>query len=276
MRILLQITHIDSDPVDLVNVHAPIDATIEGILFVQGKVMTTPGPQQNDDFLQGALILPYDRKLFAVNLQRVVEIIDDLGGEVLCRGNNVGQTGGNGAARHTVKLGCRRLLRQHQPRLSLDCLQTQGPIRIHAGEDDADAFCLPVFGQGAKEKINGETRAARGRRLEEVEQAVQNRHIFVRGDHINAVGIDFHPIRDLKHFHGGSTLEEFSQDPLMVRVEMLNDDKGHAAVRRHRTQKLLQRLQPARRGTEADYRETEAFLPGLSFYRQTRSGDFIG
>ena len=119
---------------------------------------------------------------------------------------------------------------------------------------------LPVLGQGAEEEIDGETQAAGRRRLEQVQHPVQDGHVLVGGDHVDAVRLDPHPVPDLEDLHGGGALEQFGHDPLVGRVQVLDDDKGHAASFRHMPQELLQRLQPAGGGADADNGEEEALL----------------
>ena len=110
-----------------------------------------------------------------------------LPGQLLHRGDDVGQPGVDRAARHAVELGRGRLLHQHHARLLLDGPQAQRAVGAHAREDDADAALLPVLGQGAEEEIDRQAQAAGRRRLEQVQHPVQDGHVLVRRDHIDAV-----------------------------------------------------------------------------------------
>ncbi len=230
LGILLQIADIGGDPVDLVNAHAPLDPAVHGVLLVQREVLAGLGPQQDEDFLQGALVLLLQRALCLGDDEGVPEIVDDLSGQLLRRGHQVGQPGLDGAPGHAVELGRGRLLHQRHSRLFLDGPQPHRAVRAHAGEDDADAALLPVLGQGAEEEIDRETQAAGRRRLEQVQHTVQNGHVLVGGDHIDAVRLDLHPVPDLENLHPGGALEQFGHDPLVGRVQVLDDDKGHAAA----------------------------------------------
>ena len=87
------------------------------------------------------------------------------------------------------------------PGLFLDGPQAQGAVRAHAREDDADAPLLPVLGQGAEEKIDRQAQSAGRRRLEQVQHPVQDGHVLVGGDHIDAVRLDLHPVLDLDDLH---------------------------------------------------------------------------
>ena len=80
------------------------------------------------------------------------------------------------------------------------------------------------------------------------------RHVLVGRDHVDAVRLDLHPVPDLRDLHRGEALEQLGHDPLVRRVQVLDDDEGQAAAVRHVPEELLQRLQPAGRGADADDR----------------------
>ena len=122
MGILLQIADVSSDLGDLVNTHAPLDPAVDGVLLVERKVVAGLGAQQDDDFFQGALRLVFPGVGLGED-EHVPEIVNDLSGQVLRRGYQVGQPGINGAPGHAVELGRGRLLHQRQSRLFLDCAQ---------------------------------------------------------------------------------------------------------------------------------------------------------
>lgn len=63
------------------------------------------GPQQNEDFRQGALILLVQGAIGPGDDEGVPEIVDDLSGQILRRSDQIDQTGGNGAPGHAVELG---------------------------------------------------------------------------------------------------------------------------------------------------------------------------
>src|SRR6266581_2172715 len=57
-------------------------------------------------------------------------------------------------------------------------------------------------------------------------EPVQDGHVFVRRDHIDAVRLDPGTILDLHHFHAGRALEQFGHDAFARRVQMLDDEKA--------------------------------------------------
>ena len=187
-----------------------------------------------------------------------LQIGEDLPRQFVHRGHDIRQPGVNRAARHAVEFGRRRLLHQHHARLLLDGPQAQRAVGAHAGKNHADAVLLLVLRQGAEEEINRQAQPARRRRLEQVQDPVQDGHVLVRRDHIDAVRPHPGAILDLDDFHAGGALEQFGHDPLVRRVQVLDDDKRHAAARRHVPQELLQGLEPPGGGADADDGERNA------------------
>ena len=191
-----------------------------------------------------------------------LQIGDDLPRQLVHRGHDIRQPGVNRAARHAVEFGRRRLLHQHHARLLLDGPQAQRAVGAHAGKNHADAVLLLVLRQGAEEEINRQAQPARRRRLEQVQDPVQDGHVLVRRDHIDAVRPHPGAILDLDDFHAGGALEQFGHDALVRRVQVLDDDKRHAAARRHVPQKLLQGLESPGGGADADDGERIRLPPG--------------
>ena len=181
-----------------------------------------------------------------------MEIGDDSSRQLVHRGDNIRQSRINRAARHAVEFGRRRVLHQHHARLFLDGPQAQRAVGTHAGKDHADAVFLLVLRQGAEEKINRQAQPARRGRFEQMQHAMQDGHVLVRRDHIDAVRLDQGAILDLDDFHAGGALEQFGHDAFVRRVQMLDDDKRHAAVLRHMSEKMLQRFESAGGGADAD------------------------
>ena len=62
-----------------------------------------------------------------------------------------------------------------------------------------------------------------------MQYAVEDGHVPVGRNHIDMVRLDLHPVFDLDDFHGGRALEQLRHYPLVCRIKVLNDDKGHPA-----------------------------------------------
>ncbi len=197
-------------------------------------------------FSRALCVLSSSAASVACDQRGALQIGEDLPRQFVHRGHNIRQPGVNRAARHAVEFGRRRLLHQHHARLFLDGAQAQRAVGAHARKNHADAVLLLVLRQGAEEKINRQAQPARRRRFEQMQDAVQDGHVLVRRDHIDAVRLDQGAILDLDHFHAGGALEQFGHDAFARRVQMLDDDKSHAAVLRHVRQKMFQSLQVRR------------------------------
>jgi len=94
-----------------------------------------------------------------------------------------------------------------------------------------------------------------------VKDAMQDGHVFVWWDHVDAIRFNPGRILDLKDLHFGNTLQKLGHDVLMRGVKMLNQDKGHAAVGWHVAQELLECLKPPCGGPNSD--DGEDLVPGF-------------
>lgn len=93
------------------------------------------------------------------------------------------------------------------------------------------------------------------------------------GDDVDAVLLDLHPVPDLNNLHPGGKLQEFGHESLVRRVEMVDDDKGHAAALWHVPQELFQSLQSTG-GADADNEKREPLLHRWALFWRSR-GSFI-
>ncbi len=84
---------------------------------------------------------------------------NELGGHLGRRQHEVHQTGGYGAARHAVVLGGFGVLSHDHAALALDRPHAQRAVAAGAGEHDADGPLVLVLGQGAEEKVDGQSQA---------------------------------------------------------------------------------------------------------------------
>ena len=124
---------------------------------------------------------------------------------------------------------------------------------------------LAVFGQRTQEEINGEAQAAGCRRLEQMQHAMQNSHVLVGGNNINAVLLYNHAVFHLEDFHFGNPLKQLGQHSFVSRIEMLHNNICHATVFRNIFQKQFYCLQSACRSAYPDYRK-QGSIRIRSFY----------
>ena len=175
LGILLQVADVMGDPVDLVQAHAPLDAPVQGVLLVQGKVVAGMRPQQDHDLVQPALVLVVQGRRRLRDGGRVAEVGDQPLIQLLRGRDDVGQSGVDGAAWHPVELGRGRLLHQGEASDFLDCPQAQRAIAAHPRQDDAHAPLALVLGQGAEKEVNRQPQAPGCRRFEQMQGAAQQR-----------------------------------------------------------------------------------------------------
>ena len=169
----------------------------------------------------------------------------------------------DGVSGHAVEFGRGGVLHEDHPRFLLDGLETQGTIGTHSRENDANAPLPPVVRQGAEEEVNGQAQAPGRRRVEEVQYPVEDGYVLVGRYHIDVVRLNYRAVLHLYDLHGGGALEELGHDPLVRRVEVLDDDKGHAASLRHVLQELFEGLQPSGGGADAHDGEGPVPVPEI-------------
>jgi hypothetical protein len=72
--------------------------------------------------------------------------------------------------------------------------------------------------------------AARRGGFQQLQHAVKLGHVPVRRDNIGAVGLDRHAVRNFEDLHAGITLDQFGEDALVVRSQVLHQDESHAGI----------------------------------------------
>ena len=274
LRILLQVADISRHLFDLVKAHAALDPAIQRVPFVKSKVVARVGAQQNDHLFQRALRLVFQHRFRPGEERGALQIGEDFPRQLFRPGHDIRQPRVNRAARHGVEFGRRRLLHQHHAGFFLDGAQPQRAIRAHAGKNHAHAVLLLILRQRAEEKINRQPHPAHGGRLEQVQDAVQDGHVLVRRDHIDAVRPHWGAVLDLDHLHAGGALEQFAHDAFTCRIEVLNNNERHAAALRHAPQELIQGFESARRRTDADNGKRRARGGSKGFQMDLFGGSF--
>jgi hypothetical protein len=117
------------------------------------------------------------------------------------------------------------------------------------------ALLAAVVRQRLEKEVDRQAQAMRCRRFQHKQAVVLNGNIAVGWNHIDAVRFHLHPVLCLHHRHDADPLQQFRQHALMIRGEMLNHHKCHAAARRHMREKLLERFQSAGRCADGNNRE---------------------
>lgn len=138
------------------------------------------------------------------------------------------------------------------PPFLLDGLEPERSIRPGSRENDADRHRTLVVCERPEERIDAEPRpsAFRGRR-HEAQDSLVNGEVDVGGSHIDATGVDAHPVPHGGHLHRVVAGENGGQGTLVPRREMLEDHVGHP-VRRQVFRERLEGLETPRGSPDAD------------------------
>jgi len=158
--------------------------------------------------------------------------------------------GGDGAPRHAVEAGGLGPLHQGHPAALLYGLEAQRPVGPGAGEDDAHGVVALLRSERGEEAVDGDPERLGGHR--EAQPAGGEGERGVGRDQVDVIGLDEHAVRDLGEHHGGVLREDLGEHALVVGREVLHQDERRAGVDGHGVEEPLVRLEPARRGADAD------------------------
>ena len=269
--ILVEELHILRELLELMEVHPPLDPPVDGTGFIGGKVVPGPVAKQDEDLLHR-----HGRSGGAILSQGCGEmespcVGDQLAGHFRRGQHEIGEPGGDRAARHAGIFRRLHLLDHRHPPFALDGPQPQRPVGPRPGQHDADRLVLLVLRQRAEKRVDRQMRRLGFPGLHPVQDAAQDREGSARRADVNVVGLGFQPVADLHHRQPGDLAEQFRQQAGVPRVLVGDHHEGHAGVQRHLAEKLIQRLQAAGRGPDANHRES-AGLP----HRTLRCGGFLG
>ena len=116
----------------------------------------------------------------------------------------------------------------------------------------ADGLFLLVRRQVPEEEVDRHPQAPRRDRFEHLEFAVQDGQVRIRGNHVDAIRPDLHPIFHLDDRHLGVPPKEFRHHALVRRLKVRHQDERQPGIRGQVGEELLERLQTAGRRTHPD------------------------
>ena len=102
------------------------------------------------------------------------------------------------------------------PEILFDGFQPQRAVASHAGKNNADGFFLLVRRQVPEEEVDRHPLAPRGNRFEHLELSVQDGQVRIRGNHVDVIGLNLHPIFHLDDLHLGVPRRSSGIMPLCV------------------------------------------------------------
>ena len=267
---LPEVAGIDFDVLDIVPRHAPFDAATDSALLVLGKVVSGNGPQLQQDAVQAARC---GRGHCLANSPGTHATQQHLR-HCFHRQDISGVTGLDGADRHAIVFRRAGFLHERDAAGAENRAQSQSAVGSGTGEDDADGMLPLILGQGAQEGVNGHAVPTRLFRHRELQGAVEDGHIAIGRNHIDAVRRHHHAVLRLRHGHDSAALQDFGEKAGVAWIEVRHQYEGHADVARNLAEELLEGLETAGGRTQADDGETGG--PRFSGFRLDRGGQALG
>ena len=159
------------------------------------------------------------------------------------------------AARHAVIAGLVGILRDDEPAFFLHGLQPEAAVGPGSRKDHADGARAALLRQRVQQKVERQARAMTRLGLREVQGAVADGEIGSGRNDIEVVALDRHSVRRLPHGHRRVAGQQVHHHAFVGRIEMLDQDEGHAVAGGQRVHELPAGIEAARRGAYSDDRE---------------------
>ena len=246
-------------PIDL---HAPRDPPQHGGALVFGEVVSGAHTHMGENASQQFLV-----DLLRFGNGPVAPQCDQVGQAVRqrrYRQHEIGDAGGDRAARHRGVLGLVGILHQDDAGRLLHRAHAERAIGTGAAEDDGEAI-VEMLGHRAKECVDGRALAVRLAELDRGYFVVLDLQRPVGRDHIDMVRLQLLALFHLHHRHGGAGGNDGGQFAADIRIEMDDDDKGGAGVPGQRAEERLQGLDTAGRGADGDDGRMAGVVPAAFF-----------
>src|SRR6202048_2727686 len=263
VRILADRVQIDTDVLDRRHRHPPFDLAQERALLVEGEIVRGARAQEVDDHVQPGIGAVAQRWFCALWFGvRLAAEFDEGRRDLGDWKHEISGAGHDSAARHTVVGGILRILHNNEPALVLYCHQPEAAVGAGARQNRADGSFAAIFSKRTEEEIEGHARTVPLARFRELKRACADRKIDPRRDEIDLIALDRHVLRRLQHLHRSVAGQKTDHHALVRRIEMLNQDEGHAGVGRKGVEELVESLQSPCRSAETDHPEVVG--PGRS------------
>jgi hypothetical protein len=146
-----------------------------------------------------------------------------------------------------------RILRDGHAPLRAHMFQPDYTIGITAGKDYADRALAVGLREGTEEKIDGHATPHRLLRRHEMQSALFESELMVRGNHVDVVRLHLHRLSHLHHRHRSLLRDDCRQIAFVFRREMHHDHEGQPAVRRHVAKEFLKHCDSTSRRAQTHY-----------------------
>ena len=256
--------------------HAPLDPALQRALLVKREIMGGLRAQKIDDLGQ-----PIRRRVLrrrAVIGARVTAIrrpyLTSASG-ILATGSTRSTAPVVIALRGMPSIaGLVGVLRDDEAALFLDGFQPEAAVGAGSRKDHADGARAVVLRQRVQQEVERQARAVARLGLREVQGAVADGEIGAGRNDIEVVALERHSVGGLPHGHRRVAGQQVHHHAFVGRIEMLDQDEGHAVAGRQRVQQLPAGVEAARRGADPDDDEISDAARRRGAPAQSRSGCF--
>ena len=181
-----------------------------------------------------------------------IEELQDGGHDPFRRQNIVHQPGRLRREGHSVIPGGTRFLDDADAAMFLDRAQPQRAVRPRARQDHAGSGRATVMRQAFEKVVDWAAQPARLVEIGQMQASVADQHPRAGGDGIDMTRLQHRAVGRLLHAERGAPVQQFGQNAVMRRVQVLDDDIGSRVLAPDVAQQVVQRLEPPGRGADAD------------------------
>jgi len=134
----------------------------------------------------------------------------------------------------------------------VDILDAARAVAAAARQHDGDRTFAGVLSQRSEEMIDRKRQPVPRIAIAQQQLAPLDDHFLHRGQQVDGVGLHHHFVLSMLDRDGRPAAEELVHQALEIRRQVLQNDEGHPGVGRQPCEQPLERLEPARRGADAD------------------------
>ncbi len=243
--ITLQVAQVITHFIHAIDGHASLDAPVHGAELVISEIHVELVTQDDENARQSILVADLAFHPLGLHYIGMPGIGHQPSRHFLGGQDKIHQPRGYGRPGHAVE-PCSVLLLDHDhAAVFLNGTYTAHAVAARTRKDHGHGLFPLVFGQGAQEHVDGQVDDAFYKSLLVQEQlAVENGQVLFGGNEVNIVRLDQHAVLGPVYLHGGFLGKDFHHQALVIRRQVLDDDKSHAAVRSHSGKKEFDGLEP--------------------------------
>lgn len=173
----------------------------------------------------------------------VSDVGEKLFGHFFWRQDIIHQSRSHRVAGHAIVFGRFGVLNHGHAAFTFDGPQSESAFGSRTREHNTNRPFFLILRQGPEKVVDGDAEPRYFLGLQQVQLVVHDGHVAVGRNHENRVRLHQHSVPHLHDLHFREAAQEIAQDALVRRIEVLNQDKGHAGVRRQVGEELLESLQ---------------------------------